>query len=87
MIIYRCDRCGMEVDRFSKNNYINVVCYDVDFRLNTNDQYESHLDLCPRCTNELDRFLGGTPLATGFPDETDRTYSEKIRIRIGKGEM
>ena len=88
MIQYKCDRCGREIHACSRNNYRDgVIRFNVDFKLDTPDQYDDRLDLCPRCTNELDLFLGGQPLAPGLPDETHLTYSEKIRISISKGEL
>lgn len=88
MVLYRCDRCNREIHNSSRNNYRDgMIRYDVKFKLDSYDnEYEDHLDLCPRCTNELDLFLNGKPLAPGFPDETYLTYSDKIRDGISKGE-
>lgn len=88
MIQYKCDRCGREIHKSSRNNYRDgMIYYDVKFKLDSYDnEYEDHLDLCPKCTNELDLFLNGKPLAD-FPGETYFTYSERIRDSIKKGEL
>lgn len=48
MRVYKCDRCGEEIDP--------IDCYFVSMK---NTTYVSNIELCPDCLNSFKRWLKG----------------------------
>lgn len=60
MIVYRCDRCGREINPndplIKEYNSTNSI-YMIDRRDPVNTCTTTHIDLCPNCSYDLGKFI------------------------------
>lgn len=85
----KCDRCGKYYEVYSsdipkdflnseKNNKANGICFTYENRGEFINPRSKHIDLCPRCMDEMIKFLGKNELNEQFPISLEDPFKSGI---------